>query len=283
MKKAIYYFTGTGNSMRAATKIAEQLGDTEIISMRSNPLDVPATDCDIIGFIYPVYHWTLPEPVAQFIEKLSINPNAYIFTVAMPSFIVGHACEKLAEIILEKGAKLSYGEKVHSVANYAIVYPPMPPKFVVPRTEKQIDAIAQEIKNKNTKSFPCASAFIRKKYLKVMPQYKSIQQFADKPFIVSNDCISCGLCSKVCPCHNVELKDGKPTFLHHCAQCMACVCFCPNRAIGYKLTEDDFRQLADNGLRVPVVKMMGLPAKRKLYHNPYISATDIAKNRIKID
>lgn len=56
MTKKIYYFTGTGNSMRAATKIAERLGHTEIISMRTDPSTVPATDCDVIGFVYPVYH-----------------------------------------------------------------------------------------------------------------------------------------------------------------------------------------------------------------------------------
>ena len=61
MKGRIYYFTGTGNSMRAARVIAQQLKDTEIISMRVNPEEVPATDCDVIGFIFPVYHWTMPE------------------------------------------------------------------------------------------------------------------------------------------------------------------------------------------------------------------------------
>ena len=37
MKARIYYFTGTGNSMRAARVIAQTMGDTEIISMRVNP------------------------------------------------------------------------------------------------------------------------------------------------------------------------------------------------------------------------------------------------------
>ena len=45
--------------MRAAEKIAGRIRHTEIISMRNNPKDVPATDADVIGFIYPVYHWTI--------------------------------------------------------------------------------------------------------------------------------------------------------------------------------------------------------------------------------
>lgn len=42
--------------MRAAYQIDEMLADTEIISMRCNPSEVPATDADVIGFIFLVYH-----------------------------------------------------------------------------------------------------------------------------------------------------------------------------------------------------------------------------------
>ena len=47
MKKAIYYFSGTGNSMRAAEKTAMRLGDTEIIFTRNNPTDIPATEIEM--------------------------------------------------------------------------------------------------------------------------------------------------------------------------------------------------------------------------------------------
>ncbi len=56
MKKVIYYFSGTGNSMRAAEVIAEELDHTEIISMRMDPHEVSAENAEIIGFVFPVYH-----------------------------------------------------------------------------------------------------------------------------------------------------------------------------------------------------------------------------------
>ena len=49
MKCRIYYFTGTGNSLRAAEKIAERIGGAELVSMRCDPRDVPADDCDMIA------------------------------------------------------------------------------------------------------------------------------------------------------------------------------------------------------------------------------------------
>lgn len=280
MKRRIYYFTGTGNSMRAARVIAEQLGDTELISMRCDPREVPATGCEVIGFVYPVYHWTMPAPAAAFVEQLEINPNAYLFVVAMPSFVCGIACERLAQILAQKAAKLDYGALVYSVANYAIVYPPFPsPKRRVHKAEKELQKIAEEISQQKTKPYPRASSWIRRKRDRVMTPYLELQKYADYPFTVSAACISCGLCSRVCPCRNIRMVDGKPAFLHHCANCMACVVNCPKRAIGYEITAGDRELLNAMSFKTPLVKIMGLPPKRKLYKNPYISAQDLTKDR----
>ncbi len=279
MKGRIYYFTGTGNSMRAARVIAGSLENTEIVSMRSDPKDYPATDCDVVGFIYPVYHWTMPAPAVKFVEGLDINPKAYVFVVAMPSFICGYACEKLAEILKKKNISIDYGNMVYSVANYAIVYPPIPPaKLRVPKTERKLGIIAREIAGFTKREYPRENRFIKKKRERVMTPYLELQKYADNPFTISEECISCGLCSRVCPCKNIKLTDGTPTFMHHCANCMACVVSCPKRAIGYEITVGDRKLLDASGSKTFLVKIMGLPKKRKLYMNPYITATDLTKD-----
>ena len=280
MKGRIYYFTGTGNSMRAARVIAQQLQDTEIISMKVNPEEYPATDCDIVGFIYPVYHWTMPAPAAAFIEKLKINPNAYVFVIAMPSFVCGIACEKLAEILEKKDVQINYGNLVHSVANYAIVYPPFPSaKIRVPATERKLKKIAGDIVLRKDRAYPRASRFIKRKRERVMTPYVELQKYADYPFTISDGCISCGLCRKVCPCKNIILEEGKPVFQHHCSNCMACVVSCPRRAIGYNISQGDRKLLDESNTKTFLVKWMGLPEKRKLYMNPYITAKDLTKER----
>ena len=280
MKGRIYYFTGTGNSMRAARVIAQQLQDTEIISMKVNPEEYPATDCDIVGFIYPVYHWTMPAPAAAFVEKLKINPNAYVFVIAMPSFVCGIACEKLAEILEKKDVQINYGNLVHSVANYAIVYPPFPSaKIRVPATERKLKKIAGDIVLRKDRAYPRASRFIKRKRERVMTPYVELQKYADYPFTISDGCISCGLCRKVCPCKNIILEEGKPVFQHHCSICMACVVSCPRRAIGYNISQVDRKLLDASNTKTFLVKWMGLPVKRKLYMNPYITAKDLTKER----
>lgn len=283
MKKVIYYFSGTGNSMRAAEVIAAALDHTQIISMRMDPHEVSAENAEMIGFVFPVYHWTMPAPAVRFVEQLKINPGAYIFALAMPSFICGIACEKCAELIEAKGGRIAYGNLVHCVANYAIVYPPFPsPKLMVPRMERRLRQIAGDIAGRKERAYPKANRIVKARRDKTMTPYLDVQKYADYPFTVSERCVGCGLCTKVCPCNNIELRGGRPEFRHHCAQCMACVVNCPKRAIGYEVKEGDLNGLSLSNKKIPLVKLMGLPAKRKLYRNPYITAADLSKERLTI-
>ena len=189
----------------------------------------------------------------------------------------------MAKLLRKKGAALDYGSFINSVANYVIVYPPFPPaKLMVPLMEKKTDRIAEEIAQKQHRPYPGASRMVRARFKKFMGPYLEIQQYADNPFTISDECIHCGLCSRVCPCKNIELVNGKPAFQHHCANCMACVTSCPKRAIGYEITSGDKALLDASTSKTGLVKIMGLPAKRKLYRNPYITVQDLTKEKFEI-
>ncbi|MDE6659951.1 MAG: EFR1 family ferrodoxin, partial [Eubacterium sp.] len=54
-----------------------------------------------------------------------------------------------------------------------------------------------------------------------------------KKFTVSDACISCGKCEKLCVLNNIKLIDGKPKWEDNCTHCMACICNCPIGAIEY--------------------------------------------------
>ena len=55
----------------------------------------------------------------------------------------------------------------------------------------------------------------------------------DRAFTVSDACIGCGQCVRLCPTNNITLREGKPVWGGDCTHCMACICRCPAEAIEY--------------------------------------------------
>ena len=56
---------------------------------------------------------------------------------------------------------------------------------------------------------------------------------SDKGYTVTDSCIGCGKCEKLCPLNNISMENGRPVWQGNCTQCMACICRCPAEAIEY--------------------------------------------------
>lgn len=54
-----------------------------------------------------------------------------------------------------------------------------------------------------------------------------------KQFYVTDECVSCGRCAKVCPVGNLQMQNGKPVWEDRCRYCMACLNRCKKNAIEY--------------------------------------------------
>lgn len=273
MKKVIYYFSGTGNSLRAARVIAEEIGGAKLISMKSNPDNVPASDAEMIGFVCPVYEWDVPKMVKAFASRLAVNPKAYIFMVATYIAIHGRCFETIDRILYKKGTRLHYGKALRCVASQCISYEPFPPaRFMVPLSEKSAKSIGKEIAARKLRKFPLMSPVSKKLYPKMMVPFLNVQHEYDKGFYTSDACTGCGVCRKVCPRGNITFSEKRPVWNHSCEGCNACVVYCPAKAIQFK-TPDAYVQL-NNGIS----RKLGLPETRTRYHNPYITAADLMKD-----
>lgn len=277
MKKVIYFFSGTGNSLYAATQIAEGMSGAEIVSVRCKPEFVSAENADVIGFVCPVYEWDIPGTMKTFVTNLKINPNAYIFMVATYIAIHGKSFETMAQLLSEKGAHLSYSRALRCVASQCIAYPPFPPeKLMIPYMEKNIKRISREIHDKKQRTYPHMSFLTRKLYPKVMTPYMEVEKEYDKGFYTDDRCMGCGTCAKVCPTQNISLQNKRPIWNHHCHGCNACVAYCPTKAVQFK-TPPAYEQLGTF-----ISKRLCLPEKRKRYHHPFVKAIDLMQDKFSI-
>lgn len=272
MERIIYYFSGTGNSLRAARVIAEELGGARLVSMRNPPGDVPAANADMLGIVCPVYEWDVPKRVKAFVQQLEINPDAYTFMVATYIAVHGRCFETIHSLFQEKGAQLHYGRALRCVASQCVAYEPFPPaQFMVPLAERASRKIGKELAARRLRGYPAMSPVTRRLYPKMMLPFLNVQQEYDKGFYTTEACIGCEVCRKVCPCQNITISGRHPVWNHTCEGCNACVAYCPSKAIQFR-TPDAYVQL-DN----IITRKLGLPEKRTRYHHPYIAAADLMK------
>ncbi|NRX98609.1 flavodoxin domain-containing protein [Clostridium beijerinckii] len=70
MNTTIYYFSGTGNSLKVANDLSNQLTDSKIVKISKNNMSVfNDTQSDKIGFVFPVYNAGIPVIVKKLYRK----------------------------------------------------------------------------------------------------------------------------------------------------------------------------------------------------------------------
>ena len=230
----MYYFSGTGNSLKVAEDIAKEIQDCEVISMGSSKYYDLQAGYETIGFVYPTYYRGEPRKVREFILNLNLNnnPKTYYYAVTTCGKYEGNALIHIKHLLKRKKLTLHYAKKIDMFSNYVIAYDMRDTvEEETKQSQKDLEQIIQSIKSKETNQLPKTEPLQEIAYrilIKFPPKM-------DKNYNISQDCTGCGICKKVCPVGNIDLDDNKkPIFKHHCEQCVACIQYCPNKAINYK-------------------------------------------------
>jgi ferredoxin len=230
-RNLILYFSGTGNSLATTKRIAAKLGDTDIRAMATYPN--PEGEYERIGFVFPCYASGLPRFVKNYIEKLDTDKltSKYYFAVETYGGWPGNSNSQINKILKKKGDRLSFAINIKMFANYIALYSMKgDAEAMAKEADEEISSIAVSIKNK-MQSKNISGSFIMGAYYSIA---LSMLMKKIKDFNVSNDCIGCGKCAKLCPTGNISADTGKPVLSADCEKCMACIQWCPMQAINYK-------------------------------------------------
>lgn len=123
----IFYFSGTGNSKHIAYKIANSTGE-RIVSICERAIEKNET-YDIekderIGFVFPVYWYSMPTIVEKFINQLNLSgyEKQYAYAVTTYGIAAGNVMDSLTQILKQKQVELNGIFGIKMVDNYVVGY-----------------------------------------------------------------------------------------------------------------------------------------------------------------
>jgi ferredoxin len=220
MTNKIYYFTGRGNSLITAQALSKRLDSPRLIPIRHGVRHDAAEDVDSIGIFTPVIDIGIPAYVLKFIDHLQVkNKKTYVYAVVTNGGMPGAAMEQIRKHLKKNNLTLS--------AEFLM-------KFGIGWTAssewlQQIDLMSVIIRHKQKKRIPPS---VKDRLLTMAnPLAKRIIPNEDKKFALNSSCNGCGICERICPVKNIQLRDSRPVWLHSCEQCAACFSWCPSEAI----------------------------------------------------
>ena len=234
--KMIIFYTGTGNSKYVAKAISEQIGDVCLDlfeRIRHKDYSSIASDRPWI-VVCPTYAWQIPHILRDWIMKTEFVGRREIYFVMTCGGDIGNAgkyCRKLCET---KGLKYKGIKAVRMPENYIAMFDApeeTKAKEIVQSADPVIKQISSVILNDEDLNEPVG--LLDKVKSSITNDAFYAMAIRDRKFVVGKDCTHCGLCEKLCPLGNIELKDGKPVWRGNCTHCMACICHCPEGAIEY--------------------------------------------------
>lgn len=212
---------------------------------------------EAIGLVFPIFYLGMPRLVKSFVERLNIIPETYCFAVINYRGFGGNTLGILDELLRKKDVALSYTDEIKMPGSF-IVNSNTPASEIIDKRladcEFITESIAKSIAKCETKAVQGKAALISKFINRRL--YKDVAKW-DEKFISDSSCTSCGLCVKVCPVGNIKIVEGHPVWQHNCERCLACIHWCPQRAIQY-------------GEKT---------IKRGRYQNPNIKCNDIIEGR----
>ena len=238
MKSIIYYFSGTGNNLAIAKRLADELGDTTILPISSllQNKAIPE-EYGWVGFTAPSYYSHVPPYVEACMKDVVYAEKQKVFLIAGCGGNRGLAIQDMRKQVHNSNKEVSLEYMVILPGNYITSYNALPmwyQKFTTRLSYRKIHQIAQDIKQDRKRKSLREGFFYNKKYEEELQKVIGDYGQMGRQFTINDDCTLCGACLKVCPTKNITINDGKVIHGDTCNLCMGCIQWCPCKAVDYQ-------------------------------------------------
>ncbi|MCP4133623.1 MAG: (4Fe-4S)-binding protein [bacterium] len=255
MSMEIYYWSGTGNTLKIARRagdVAEKSGYAVSITpvSHADPKKAPQNEKEsFLVLAMPAHGFTAPWSMIKFAMKLRRGKGTRALSIATrggayPGFYLrglsASASFLIAMILFVKGYRVKGIISIDMPSNWTAIVPGMNEehnKRFLSRGKDKIETFMTKIISgkRHLVSPDNIFEFISGLALAPLSFVYLIwaRFFFAKLFFANNRCNSCGVCAKNCP-HNAILMKGKPSFPYwtfKCESCGRCMSYCPKEAV----------------------------------------------------
>lgn len=242
----IFYFSGTGNSLYAAKSAGDHLGDRLVSIVKILRAASAAGETtyrfsldpdERVGFVFPVYAWGPPLPVLWFIDHLVLEnyDGNFIYSIVTCGKNTGNTLEVAGRHLKDRNYRLDTGFHLVMPNNYMIagdVYSKDKEAAVLEEAKLSLDYIIPFLQARTTGVFKTEKGAMPWLLTGVINRAFNLNRDKSRPFYATDSCTACGICEKVCTSSNIKVG-RKPVWGKNCSQCLACINYCPVRAIEY--------------------------------------------------
>jgi len=229
----LFYFSATGNSLYVAKQLEKEENLVSIPQIINQ--DNLVFEDERIGIVCPVFGHLPPAMVTEFLKKATFKTE-YFYVILTYGNRHGGASKLVDDLLInECDKKANYIHMVLMVDNFLPAFDMEEQLKIDKKIDEQLAIIKRDIQDKKNEieavteeDLAAHQGYIDRMAAIPVDVYKDMYQ-------VNDDCIGCGICTKVCPAKCIEIIDGKPNYDYdNCQACMACIHHCPVKAI--KLT-----------------------------------------------